>query len=486
MISPSLAEPEPAEVVDPMAPPSYDRATAARIAGISRALSQGGDVSVDEIRAAAGLAPRAASVTGFRQQMILPPAQPSVFNLRLALTMLSQGRQRQDDERVRLAQGTRGDTALAFSGGLVTLATLRDAMTRTGMQTDPSGPLRIPVVLLEDTVLRLSPGDVIEMSRTDGAFIMSFGRVEIDGATLRTVGELNTTIQSYRPFIVVAGTGSMTMRDATIEGLGFGDTAKYSGVSVLGHPLRPMDGVTEILDSRMSDVLSLSLTAVNGARVTGNRFADMRSAAVRMSASPRSAVSDNIFHGAGPTNAIRVLDRSDNVSLTGNILLSGERAGIVVRRSHAAMVASNVVWGRDGGGIKLQETTCGVIADNTLLDSRQKGIEIRASMAATVRNNLIAGNRSAGIWISAQANDAMTEITANRLSGNGAGLVGATAASVSLVSNDLTAQMPRLADGDLTDASAAIAGDLTGDAPMLLTGAGAIAPAILTCEGDEA
>lgn len=484
-VAPVVEQAETVAPVDPFALPAYDRSIGMQLRDVSARMGRGEAVTVEEIRTAAGLPRRAGSPSSFRQHEALPPAQPSIFNLRLALAMLSQGRQRIDDERVRLAQGDRGDTALALSGGVVTLSTLREGLARTGMQADASGPIRVPVILLEDTVLRLSPGDLLEMSRTDGAFIMSFGNVEIEGATLRTVGEANATIQSFRPFVVVAGTGSMTMRGSTIEGLGFGDTTKYSGLSVLGHPLRPMDGVSEVLDSSFSDVQGLSFTGIRQGRVLGNRFSDVRGSAVRLSASPRSVVGDNIFHGAGPTNAIRILDRSNDVHLTGNILLAGERAGIVVRRSHGPMIEGNVIWNRDGGAVKLQDTECGVIAGNTLIDSRQKGIEVRTSAAALIRNNLIAGNRSAGIWISAQADDSVTQITDNRLMSNGAGLVGATPASISLTGNDLTGQMPRLADGDLTSASAELAMDLTGDVPLLLTGSEASVPSQLVCGGDE-
>ncbi|GIT89605.1 hypothetical protein JANAI62_09100 [Jannaschia pagri] len=478
---------DPQPVEDPLAVPQYDRALASRLAKMAARLGSGSaDMipSTAEVWQAAGLPEPVAKVAGFSPSQPLPLARPSMFNLRLALAMLSQGRPRQDDERIRLAQGDKGDQVLSLSGGQVTLAVIQQALANMGLQQDPQGPLRVPVILAEDTVLTLNPGDMLEMSRPDGAFVLSFGRVEIEGATIRSVGPENEIITSFAPFLAVAGSGALRMRQATIEGLGFGDTAKFGGISVLGHVLRPMSDPTEITDNTFTDVTSLAITGVREALVSGNRFGDMRGGAVRLYNSPKSHVTGNLFYGAASTNAIRILDRSHEAVLSGNVLLAGERAGIVVRRSNAADIRGNVVWGRDGAGVKLQETECSLVARNQVLDSRQKGVEIRSSAATTVRSNVIAGNRSAGVWISAQSRDALTEVTSNRLLGNGSGIVGATAATVALDGNDMTAQLPRLSDGDLTEAALLLARDLTGATPLTLTGAEAVPPAPISCGGD--
>ncbi|UWQ19665.1 NosD domain-containing protein [Jannaschia sp. M317] len=468
-------------------PPALDRTAQARLRELVRRLSDPhAELPTDaELRAVAGLPPREAAAAPYQRLDPMPAAAARVFNLRLALAMLSQGRTKEDNEKVRAVQLDRGDTVLSLSGGLVTLSMIHEGLARTGLQTTP-GPIEVPLILMEDTVLRLGPGEELALSRPHGAFVMSFGRVEIDGATIASRGGENERAPSYAPFVAIAGSGSLEMRRATVTGLGFGDTDKFAGLSVLGHPLRPATRQTVILDSQLSDMVGVALTAIHRGRISGNRFTDMRGNALRVAASPRTEVSENIFAGTAPTNSIRLLSHSDGARLTSNLLLAGDRAGIVVRDSRGPQVLGNVVWGRSGAGVKLHRTACAQVAGNVLIDSRQKGIEIRESRATEIAGNLIAGNRSAGIWVSAQARDAATHLRANRLQGNGAGLTGATAAHVTLVANDFSAQLPRLADGDLTQASTALARDLTGTAPLTLSGSTRVPAAIVDCSEDAA
>ncbi len=406
----------------------------------------------------------------------LPKARAEVSNFRLVLAILSQSYGNKDNLDVTMAQGDRGFDTLLFREGEVTLDDIRAAMRSSGQDPEFSqgAPvLRRPVVLWEDTILRLTPADNLRFSRPDGAFIISLGRVEIEGSDLSVTGGENPHAPEFVPFLTVAGGGSLKMVGARVNGLGFGKTPKFSGVSVAGHTLMPPLGNTVIADTEFNDVFTLSIAGRNDARITGNTFEDMRHNALGLAGAPGTEISGNLFFGSAPTNAIRVLDNSDDTKVFGNILLSGERAGILVQgRSDRVAVTDNVVWRRGGSAIKFLKTECSLAAGNLVLDTSQKGIEVRKSNGSTVRNNTIVGSLSAGVWISAQPAGAVTHVTDNSFFGNSAGVSTAVGAQVVLAGNDLRKQFPRLLDGDIALQTRAILTDLTGQQPVTITASG--------------
>jgi nitrous oxidase accessory protein NosD len=236
----------------------------------------------------------------------------------------------------------------------------------------------------------------------------------------------------------------------------------------------PSQGITRIVRSRFESVVSLVIAGSDGAWLSDNRFHNVRDNALRLSRAPDAVVSGNLFSGTAPTNAIRLLDRSDDVRLTGNVLLGGRRAGILVASgSDGAVLAGNVIWARAGGAIKFLRAACGRAERNIVLDGAQKGIEVRASPGTAVRGNLIGGNHSSAIWISDQPQDALTRVEGNIIAGNGAGLATATAARIRLARNDFSAQLPRLVQGDILAQNRTLLADLAGATPIILTSAAA-------------
>ncbi len=400
------------------------------------------------------------------------PARAETADLRLALAILSQVTNTDDNRDVLMATGPDGPEVLSFRGGSVTLAELEaaGALERVPGQR---AVLRRPVVLWEDTVLRLSEGDDLALDRASGAFLLSFGRVEVIGAKLTVTGGQNPYSADFIPFLTVGGGGVLIMEDATVRGLGFRWSGKFGGVSIMGHPLMPARGVSRIERSHLEDIVTLALVGAPDVRVLDNRFYDVRDAALLIQRGQRAQVQGNLFFGAGPTNAIRILDGSSDAVLSGNLLLDGERAGILVDRgSDRVQVVGNVIWRRDGSAIKFLRTSCGRAALNIALDGRQKGIEVRQSPGTLLQRNLISGTHSSAIWISAQPKGAVTHLSDNVLSANGQGLETATAARIAMTGNDLSAQMPRLVSGDMVPQNGLLARDLKGKEAMVLTSSG--------------
>ncbi|WP_168797967.1 NosD domain-containing protein [Pacificoceanicola onchidii] len=405
-------------------------------------------------------------------------ARASVATFRTALALLAQVYSGKDNLDVVLAHPEGKADALSFRGGVVTLDHIRQMLRATGLQStmrEGQDILRVPIVLWEDTVLKLGPHDRLRLSRFDGAFIISFGRVEIDRARISSHGEANPTSKDFFPFLTVGGGGSLHATGASFEGLGFGGTPKFSGVSVVAHALMPSTGQTVITDSHFEAVHTLSVAGVSDAVVRANRFYNMRHNALMLSSAVNAQLSGNLFFGDGPTNAVRILAGSDKVALHGNVLLQGDRAGIVVQGSSDQVeVAGNVIWRRSGGAIKYVRTRCGVIRDNVILYSRQKGVDVRTSDGVLIQANTISDSGSAGIWISAQPKGAQTLVSGNKLQGNQAGLATATGGEILLSGNDFSNQLPRLVDGDITPRNQVFARDLRGRTPMVVTAAEAI------------
>lgn len=428
------------------------------------------------------LAPLLAPPAALMPSPVAAPAELTAgrLNMRLALTMLSQAHGDENNGTVLAAQTEPERNALVLKTGQAGLADLPGLLAAAGL---PGGPiaggieLRVPLVIWPGAGLVLGPGEILQLSRADGAFVMNFGSLDVQGATIRATTTPHPVIRSFRPFVTTADSGMLSLRGARAEGLGFGETLKFSGVSVLRSLLRPVTQATRIEDSLFTDMLTLGIAGDTGVRVAGNRFRDMRGAALTLSRTARVQVAGNLFSGTMPTNAIRLEAGSGDGIIAGNVILGGGRAGIVVRTdSPRATVSGNVVWGRKGGGILLSGSPCGRIEGNLVIGNDQKGIELRDAIAATVTTNSVLSNDSAAIWVGNQPQGTLTRIEGNVLAFNGAGLAAASGGRLMLGGNDLSRQFLQFLSGDLVTQIATVNRDMRGGTAMVLTAAGTAAP----------
>ncbi|MCH2094717.1 MAG: right-handed parallel beta-helix repeat-containing protein [Rhodobacteraceae bacterium] len=397
------------------------------------------------------------------------------LDLRLALAMLAQTYGAKDNFDVIQAQGGDMD-ALSIRKGVVTLPDLHKLLENNKFSSDlsPGGvTLKTPVIIWTDATLRLRPREILQLSRPDGAFIVVFGKIEINGATVRSVGPQSVNSKDFVPFVTVTGGGSAHVANATFEDLGFGGEPKYSGFSIARNPLLPTTGEIHIENSVFDRVVSLAVNASRGATILGNKFHDTRGSSLIVSQSSDARILGNIFSGEAPTNGIRVLSGSARGVIRGNLLLNGERTGIAIRNaSDQVLVENNIVWSRGGGGITLTKTNCGLIQNNLVMDNKQKGIEIRTGLGNVVINNKIYKNRSAALFVSAQPHGALTVMRNNRLVGNQSGLATAEGEFVELEGNDFSRQFPRFLDGELSSHTRHIAQNMRGAERVVMTSFG--------------
>lgn len=408
------------------------------------------------------------------------PVEIQQFNMRLALTMLGQAMGNEDIADVLAAQPAPNLDALVIRKGHARLSDIRRLLTSSGLQRVPAnGPLilRVPLVIWAGASLELLPGDVLQISRPDGAFVVNFGQLQIQGATIAAVGDAHPLSPDFVPFVTTAEAGSVLMTGGRISGLGFGNTLKFGGFSVVTSALRAGHPASRIIGSHFDNLKSMAASSARDIVLSGNHFRNMRGVSLIVSHTRDAQILSNLFSGTLPTNAIVLEGGSQRGRIMGNIVMGGDRTGIVVRHSSSSVeVANNIVWRRDGGGITLLGSDCGRIHDNLVIDNEHKGIEVRLSLEADVRANTIAANHSAGIWISAQPKDTQTALHGNRLVGNGSGLAAAVGERILLEGNDFSLQFPQFLSGDLAPQSRLIARNLTGERPIVLTAAGPVAP----------
>ncbi|MCH2164742.1 MAG: right-handed parallel beta-helix repeat-containing protein [Marinovum sp.] len=386
-----------------------------------------------------------------------------ISDFRAVFAALIQGHTGQNSQAVINAQGPRGTQALSLRSGVFTLADVASYAEAEGYTPLPNGALTIPIVVWPDAELLLRPDDRLTMSRRHGTFLISMGRLTVNGAIIEGSGPENAQAPSFEPFVTVMQGGTLTLRDSTLRGLGFGQTPKFIGLSVLGTLLNPRSETVSLHDNLFEDMASVSLDTVSAPSLSGNTFRAMRDVGLHLSNATQAHVIDNIFAGGAKANSIRIERHSSHAVLERNTFLQGDRVAILVASgSDNAVLRQNVIWKRDGAGIKFHRSRCGLAENNVVLDNRQKGIEVRSSDATMLRQNTISGNQTAGIWISGQRDGAVTVIDNNQLTHNRAGISAATGAELLVRGNDLSDQFPRLLDGDIAPLTHHVAMDLHG------------------------
>lgn len=408
------------------------------------------------------------------------------FDLRIALGLLAQAFGHRDNSAVLAAQQANGTDVMMITEGSLSLADLASIMGAKAVSGAAVLELRAPIILWHDAELRIAPGEMLQLSREHGAFVLNFGRLIIDGAELRGVGGQNPHNEEFAPFVTTSGPGTLQIRGTRVTDLGFGSTVKFSGLSVARTALDRPAAASFITDSVITRVRRISVQSAHGLTLDNNRLIDASSAALVIQHSRDVTVTSNLVQGTSTTNAIRVLEGSVGTYLGGNAILGGERVGILIQDAAGrTRIHGNIVWRRDGSGIKVDRARCTEVTGNFLIDNRQKGIEVRRSLEARLGGNMLVGNKSAGIWVSGQPKGAVTRIEDNVLDANGSGLATATAEALLLEGNDFTAQFPKFLDGDMVRQARFVASDITGETAIALDAAGPVRITDLTrhCDG---
>jgi len=392
--------------------------------------------------ATTGTVPAASAITG--------TGTVAMGDLQIAMTQLSVAEGTNNQLRVLQAQGGQRD-AIFISGGAMTLQELADQAAAQGIAgvTRVDGAVRLtrPLILWPGAALSLQPGDVLDLAAEGGAFLLSFGRVDLAGATIRTraIGGPET----FRPFVLVSGEGTLVARDSLFVDLGMAGAYPFGGIMVSSRGLFKSDVPPYLAHNRFDGVGSLAISGVVGAVVEANRFDASRGTALTLSAVTDAQVSGNLILGTVGSAGIKVGDGADGLHLTGNVIAGGRHNGISLSGNSTDIdIRGNLVLDNGGSGLSADRVTCVEIADNAILHSGQSGVRLQTSGAARISGNALAGNAGTGVVVNAQPAATAVEVTANLLAANRVGVAGAAIGRVTLGANDLTGQLPRLFDGE--------------------------------------
>ena len=401
-------------------------------------------------------------------------ADIQLIDLRLALLHLSLAAGSNDQLSIVRAQSASTPQAIVVNGGQVNLDDLR---TWVSAQSDPKSllngdTLHVPLVVFQDGRFDMASSDTLELSTKDGAFIANLGVLVMDGATISATSDTNETAEQFVPFVATAGTGQAQISNSVFERLGFGDTALYSGVSVINRGLYAPIGQSYLTDTVLRDVQGATFYGGSSPIINSNVFVGENAGGLVLRSTDNAVVSSNVLVGEATEAALKFMDGATNSTVRHNIIFSASGPGIFVTEgSHETTITDNLIW-RSGSGISVIHSDCIDLTGNVLVDNQRKGIELRTSRNSRIVANQMLGNHSSGLFIGAQPSGTTTWLNDNLFIGNRVGLSSASADHLVLNRNDFQNQFPRFLDGDLVAQTSRIVTNLNGTAAIELQAGG--------------
>ncbi|MGE8105460.1 NosD domain-containing protein [Allorhizobium sp. NPDC080224] len=354
---------------------------------------------------------------------------------------------------IEKALANRAAPALFIRGGSMTLdQLLAEAANSHPGALEQKGEKVVshwPIVIWSDSALVIAPGQSLELSTEDGAFILNSGLLTVDGGELSASDGTNPGLNAFRPFVATAMTGAVQARRAHFKSLGFGGSGATSGLSVLGAALFPSKIASYLTDSSFENMSGISLENTHRVVVSDNHFSGGTGPAIALKGVTGAQIRDNVITGTTEAQAIDVQNTSSSIDVTGNILIGNRGSGIFVANdARDIAITDNLLSGNGRGGVSVVRSACVTITDNIVLSNSQVGIKLRASHALTLSRNDLVANAGAGVSIVDQDENARVVVDGNVFTGNKSGIHGGAASEVALTANDFSGQSPILLDGE--------------------------------------
>lgn len=373
-----------------------------------------------------------------------------LVDMRLLLAQIAVRTGARDHLALERAQVAGVHEVILLRGGTVTLTQFQRLIAASDaadfVTTGPEGTtLTRALVIWADAGLSLRSGDSLILSRAQGSFLTNLGWLDIQGASVSASTPPNAGAPSFRPFVLTAGSGSMTVSDAHFAHLGFGDTPRFGGVAVDNSGLEPPQTPPVFRTSHFEDVATLALISTQFGAVTDNRL-DASSILIANALGTR--VKGN-FLNAPPRAAIRITKASVTTRVADNVILGAPLGISVDQSSQHLIVSGNILAGQTSSAIRLTKVDCAEVTGNLALRGLGSGVALSATGRVAITDNVIMDNLGAGILLQGQAKTGKTQVTGNKIAYNHEGLRGASAGNLTLDGNDLQGQRPRLFAGDL-------------------------------------
>ncbi|SEN43500.1 right-handed parallel beta-helix repeat-containing protein [Palleronia pelagia] len=399
---------------------------------------------------------------GLAAALALPLAAPavaqdevraSVSGVRLALTQLATGGGVEIDSDL-LAEARDGD-AIYLSAGDVTLAELDDLLDAKGhpdvLTRDADGfSAELPIVLLQGASLRLEAGDRLELSRGAGSYVLAFGQLAVDGATVAAGPDIHPEIEGFRPFIAALGPQSLSLKNATLTGLGYGDRPYSAGLFLGGRGLMSFGSPAAMTGNDFKDMRGVVLQGLDGVNLSENTIDGARGTGLMLRDVDGGTLAGLSVRDTGGPQALH-LSGVTGMGLVDIDLDGGQGKGLRVDDTSRAMRLSDVaVNGFDGSGATLaQGATCVLMQNVEIAGNNGAGLAMRGAGTAIVSDSRLVDNDGPGLMIDRQRPETRVLVTSSTFAGNRMGLRGTGLAEIRLHANDFRDQRPRLLSGDL-------------------------------------
>ncbi len=405
---------------------------------------------------------QAGLVAPIRQKTMHDPAPetagPAAFveltDLRVALTQLAIQAGTNDHLTLMRAQANATEPkAIFLRAGVADLATLAQLVTKEDpkaiLPVDGGFRLLRPLVVWTDAALHLKSGEILELDPGTGAFVLSFGRLDVTGATVRTAKGVNASQPAFRPFLLSLGDAVFSASQSRFEGLGFGRGTLFGGVAVTNRGLfRPASAPT-IVDSVFVDTQALHLDGTTDALVAENRFSGIATGGLVVAGGSGALVTGNVFSASQSGSALRITRGATDTTIADNILTDSRDTAILIDgQSSRFTVSDNLIDRAAGSGLVLRQATCATISGNLISRGAGTGMRLTDAGPAVIEANVIVLNGAAGAQLEGHVAGAITEMANNVFSANRFGLSGAGLGRIDLRGNAFSGQLPRLFDGE--------------------------------------
>ncbi|WP_406736533.1 right-handed parallel beta-helix repeat-containing protein [Thioclava sp. GXIMD4215] len=385
------------------------------------------------------------------------------------------------------------DTAIYITGGTADLATLAKAGLPGLYAVEDGVVVERPLVLWNDAALRMAPGETLYLSRAAGAFVLAFGTLELQGATIASTRPVNPHLASYEPFVTVAGQGVLLAEHAAFIGLGaqgstngtgsVGTTGMgaIAGLSISSGLLYHAEETSRISESQFLDVAELRVEGVDGFSLTDSQFEGRTREGVVLRNLAKAEIRNVAFRTTGSASALELaglrqsrIEQNSFAAGSGGILVSGG--------SQALRLRQNMLLKPLATGLEIRDSRCVLIEQNLVVGAGTTALRLNHADAVTIHQNGFLQARTAAVELVDMAAGGLS-LSDNLIAHNREGLRGDRPARLHLQGNRLAAQFPRLMSGPVASQQPAWLAAQKAHTALSLTTPTAAPSVAPSCEG---